>query len=58
VSTTVGASKRKTVVDIAASIFLFTEHIEYDQYLPAPPFDMMLITIHVLLDSDLFFYHQ
>jgi hypothetical protein len=37
------------VVDIAATAFLWIEHMEYDQYRPVLPFDMLLVTIHVLL---------
>jgi hypothetical protein len=31
------------------------EHMEYAQYPPASPFDMMLVTIHVLHHSAIFF---
>jgi hypothetical protein len=49
------ASKTKAVVDIAATAFLWIEHTEYDQYRPALPFDMLLVIIHLLLYSFLFF---
>jgi hypothetical protein len=47
----VGASKTKTVGYIPAIAFLWIQHMEYDQYSPALPFDMLLVTIHVLFHS-------
>jgi hypothetical protein len=41
------ASKRKTVVGIAATAKLWID----DQYRPVLPFYILLVTIHVLLDS-------
>jgi hypothetical protein len=48
------ASKRKTVFGIASSAFLWIDHVKYVQYRPDLPFDMLMVTIHVLHDSFLF----
>jgi hypothetical protein len=45
-----GTTKRKTEVGITATAFLWVDHMAYDQYRPALPIDILLLTIHVLLD--------
>jgi hypothetical protein len=51
-----GKSKRKTVVGIAATTSLWIEHMEYYQYRPGLSFNMLIVIIHVLLHSFIFFY--
>jgi hypothetical protein len=51
-----GTTKGKTEVGITATAFLWVDHMAYDQYRPALPFDILLITIHVLLDLGFILY--
>jgi hypothetical protein len=44
-------ARGKTVFGIAATPYLWIDDMQHDQYRPALPFDMLLVTIHVVLVS-------
>jgi hypothetical protein len=50
-----GASKRKTVVGIAATALLWIEDMKYDPNTPVLPFYILLVTINVLFHTFSFF---
>jgi hypothetical protein len=54
-SVSTGRKQEETVLGIAASAILLIDDMDYDQYRLVIPFDILLVTINVLINSFSFF---